>query len=121
MSIGATSQDFASVADVIDLNHDLHDFNSIDDDELKLFRRNLVTPAATVYSGEDDLIHQSMFRKRSLVPRVQQPRPISRGESVMLFKNINNGKNNNTLLSMVITNVTKKAMTMSQSIWFQVN
>lgn len=99
MSLIATSEDLASVADVIDLNRDFyiyHDLNSIADDELKAFRRNLITPAATVcYSDdEDDIVLQSMFRNRSnkhLAYQKQFQRPVSRGESVLLFKKINNG------------------------------
>lgn len=89
----STSEDILSVDDVIDLNHDYyssHDLNSIDDDELRLVHRDLVTPAPSVYNGEDDIIQKSMFRQRYAPFKVQQ-RPVSRGESVMLFKKINNG------------------------------
>lgn len=91
--ISATTEDLASVADVIDLNHEF--FEHIHDDELKSFRRSLVTPAATVYDGEDDIIHQHMVRKRTDVrpSKVNYQRPVSRGESVLLFKNLNDGEN----------------------------
>jgi hypothetical protein len=94
--------DIVSVDDVIDLNQDYLSegsakeyrisLHSIDDDELRLFHRNLVTPASSVCYSDDDslLLHKSMVRQRFIPPsRVQ--RPPSRGESVMLFKKINNG------------------------------
>ncbi|KAK4509221.1 uncharacterized protein ATC70_007571 [Mucor velutinosus] len=99
-------EDTVSVDDVIDLNQDCssssdgrstsqHHYrislHSIDDDELRLFRRDLVTPAPSVCGGDDvDAIKRNMIRSRFVPPsRIQ--RPVSRGESVMLFKKINNG------------------------------
>lgn len=99
-------EDTVSVDDVIDLNQDCasssdgrstsqHHYrislHSIDDDELRLFRRDLVTPAPSVCGGDDvDAIKRNMIRSRFVLPsRIQ--RPVSRGESVMLFKKINNG------------------------------
>jgi hypothetical protein len=97
--------DNASVDDVIDLNQDYSSndgrstsqqhyrisLHSIDDDELRLFHRDLVTPAPSVCGGDDiDTIKRNMIRNRSVLPS-QIQRPVSRGESVMLFKKINNG------------------------------
>ncbi|KAI8645547.1 hypothetical protein BD408DRAFT_480555 [Parasitella parasitica] len=97
-------EDSVSVDDVIDLNQDYssndgrsssqHHYrislHSIDDDELKLFRRDLVTPASSVFGDDTDIIKKNMIRSRFVTPsRIQ--RPISRGESVMLFKKINDG------------------------------
>lgn len=105
MSSLAPYDDTVSVDDVIDLNQDCSSsdgrstsqqhyrisLHSIDDDELRLFRRDLVTPAPSVCGGDDtDVIKRSMIRSRFVPPsRIQ--RPVSRGESVMLFKKINNG------------------------------
>lgn len=107
-SLPHTFDDMVSVDDVIDLNQDYlsegHSssvsakeyrisLHSIDDDELRLFHRNLVTPAPSVCYSDDDssLLHKNMVRQRFVPPsRVQ--RPPSRDESVMLFKKINNGK-----------------------------
>ncbi|KAI9351631.1 hypothetical protein BD770DRAFT_393689 [Pilaira anomala] len=90
--------DIVSVDDVIDLNYEdtksstsgsQHNnyrisLHSIDDDELRMFHRDLVTPAPSVcFDHEFDIRQQqqrSSFR-----------RPVSRTESVMLFKKINNG------------------------------
>lgn len=68
-------------------NHYHISLHSIDDDELKLFHRDLVTPAPSVY--DDDLFSRNMVRTRF---GPTYPRPASRTESVMLFKKINNGK-----------------------------
>lgn len=106
MSASTHYEDTVSVDDVIDLNQDCssssdgrstsqHHYrislHSIDDDELRLFRRDLVTPAPSVCGGDDvDVIKRNMIRGRFVPPsRIQ--RPVSRGESVMLFKKINNG------------------------------
>jgi hypothetical protein len=103
MSAFLHSDDTISVDDVIDLNQDYLgedilsekeyriSLRSIDDDELRQFHRNLVTPAASVCCSDDDNLSKNMVRQRFVPPsRVQ--RPPSRGESVMLFKKINNGK-----------------------------
>ncbi|KAI7893333.1 uncharacterized protein EV154DRAFT_479343 [Mucor mucedo] len=58
---------------------------SINDDDLELFHRDLVTPTPSVCDEEeDDLFSRNFVRTRF-------PRPASRTESVMLFKKINNG------------------------------
>lgn len=57
---------------------------SINDDDLKLFHRDLVTPAPSMYDDDDGLFSRNFVRRF--------PRPASRTESVMLFKKINNGK-----------------------------
>ncbi|GAN01598.1 hypothetical protein MAM1_0009d01032 [Mucor ambiguus] len=99
MSALTQYEDTVSVDDVIDLNQECssssdgrstsqHHYrislHSIDDDELRLFRRNLVTPAPSVCDGDEvDIIKGNMIRSRFVPPsRVQ--RPVSRGESVML-------------------------------------
>ncbi|CEP14808.1 hypothetical protein [Parasitella parasitica] len=97
-------EDSVSVDDVIDLNQDYSgndgrsssqnhyriSLQSIDDDELRIFRRGLVTPAPSVFGDDTDIIKKNMIRNRFVAPsRIQ--RPVSRGESVMLFKKINNG------------------------------
>ena len=66
--------------------------HSIGDDELKRFHRDLVTPAPSV-CFDDDYIPYNMVRKRHVIPEASAsyPRPVSRSESVMLFKKINNG------------------------------
>ncbi|KAL9544297.1 hypothetical protein MBANPS3_007703 [Mucor bainieri] len=106
MSASTHYDDTVSVDDVIDLNQDCSSssdgrstsqqhyrisLHSIDDDELRLFRRDLVTPAPSVCGGDEvDTIKRNMIRSRFVPPsRIQ--RPVSRGESVMLFKKINNG------------------------------
>ncbi|KAI8886840.1 hypothetical protein K501DRAFT_283599 [Backusella circina FSU 941] len=61
-------------------------FHSIDDDELKLLHRDLVTPLPSVRAFEDDNLYRNMVRQR--LPLVK---PNTRSESVMLFKKINNG------------------------------
>lgn len=55
---------------------------SINDDDLELFHRDLVTPTPSVCDEEDLFSRQYISRF---------PRPESRTESVMLFKKINNG------------------------------
>lgn len=114
--MSVTTEDIHSVEDVIDLNQAYDDgritsmsgntnhksnnnyrisLHSIDDDELKRFHRDLVTPAPSV-CFDDDHIQQSMFRSRKYFNQTptastSYPRPASRAESVMLFKKINNG------------------------------
>jgi hypothetical protein len=99
-------EDNASVDDVIDLNGVFPSdgrstsmsgesksyrisFHSIDDDELKLLHRDLVTPLPSVRAFEDDNLYRSMVRQR--LPLVK---PNTRSESVMLFKKINDGTKN---------------------------
>lgn len=117
------NDDMASIYDVIDLNREdggrltsmssnssnnnkqpkyrisLH---SIDDDELKLFHRDLVTPVASVcgdYSSMPvpSLRHMNYNRRQ----HQQFTRPTSRTESVMLFKKINNGKRKEIFFSFL--------------------
>lgn len=114
--MSVTTEDIHSVEDVIDLNQAYDDgritsmsgntnlksnnnyrisLHSIDDDELKRFHRDLVTPAPSV-CFDDDHIQQSMFLSRKYFNQTptastSYPRPASRAESVMLFKKINNG------------------------------
>ncbi|KAI8992383.1 hypothetical protein BDB01DRAFT_778283 [Pilobolus umbonatus] len=99
MYIQSRHSDTHSVDDVIDLHRVLSNdgseddkcnsyrisLKSIDDNELRLFRRDLVTPAASV-CYDDDIIHRSMFRHNNLPYK-----PSARSESVMLFKQINEG------------------------------
>lgn len=111
----STTDDLNSMDDVIDLNqafnhehtgrltsmsptnkssHYRISLHSIDDDELKRFHRDLVTPAPSV-CFDDDHIPRTMFRQRHHnTPTASSSypnRPVSRCESVMLFKKINNG------------------------------
>lgn len=98
--------DIVSVDDVIDLNYEdtksstsgsQHNnyrisLHSIDDEELRMFHRDLVTPAPSVcFDHELDIRQQQQQRSSS---RPHTIRPVSRTESVMLFKKINNGMNN---------------------------
>ncbi|KAG2232438.1 hypothetical protein INT48_001914, partial [Thamnidium elegans] len=66
-------------------NHYSISLHSIDDDELRMFHRDLVTPAPSV-CYDDDMISRNMLNQRPIPAR-----PASRTESVMLFKKINNG------------------------------
>lgn len=113
-SLVTTTDDINSMDDVIDLNHSsisgrltsmstkLNHYrislHSIDDDELKRFHRDLVTPAPSVCfdEEEDDCLQHYMFRQRPTLLSSSignNNRPCSRSESVMLFKKINNGNN----------------------------
>jgi hypothetical protein len=65
--------------------------SSINDEELKLFHRDLVTPAPSVCGSVVALPFHRNFNNSRSRPFT---RPISRSESVMLFKKINNGKGN---------------------------
>lgn len=117
--MSVTTEDIHSVEDVIDLNQAYDDgritsmsgnsshksnnnyyhrisLHSIDDDELKRFHRDLVTPAPSVCFDDDHIQQQSTFRSRKYFNQAptastSYPRPASRAESVMLFKKINNG------------------------------
>ncbi|KAI9252544.1 hypothetical protein EDC94DRAFT_276948 [Helicostylum pulchrum] len=98
-----TCDDFTSVGDVVDWfaneegrhtsmsgnqtqksNHYRISLHSIDDDELRMFQRDLVTPAPSVCY--DDITSRNILNQRPIPAR-----PASRAESVMLFKKINNG------------------------------
>ncbi len=112
-SLATTTDDTNSMDDVIDLNQAFNNhsssgrltsmstklnhyrisLHSIDDDELKRFHRDLVTPAPSVcFEEDDDRLQHYMFRQRPITTSTSYPnRPCSRSESVMLFKKINNG------------------------------